>query len=95
MSFKNIGLKETILKALQQKGYKNPTPIQELGISSIMKNKDVMAAAQTGTGKTACFTLPILEILSNRNENKKSHELNALIVTPTRELAAQVHDHIK
>ena len=84
MSFKNIGLKEPILKALQQKGYKEPTPIQQLAISSILKNKDVMAAAQTGTGKTACFTLPILEILSNDQENKNYHELNALIVTPTR-----------
>jgi ATP-dependent RNA helicase RhlE len=54
-----------------------------------------MAAAQTGTGKTACFTLPILEILSNNKENKNHHELNALIVTPTRELASQVHDNIK
>jgi ATP-dependent RNA helicase RhlE len=54
-----------------------------------------MAAAQTGTGKTACFTLPILEILSNNQENKNHHELNALIVTPTRELASQVHDNIK
>ena len=95
MSFKNIGLKEPILKALQQKGYKEPTPIQQLAISSILKNKDVMAAAQTGTGKTACFTLPILEILSNNQENKNYHELNALIVTPTRELASQVHDNIK
>jgi len=95
MSFKNIGLKEPILKALQQKGYKEPTPIQQLAISSILKNKDVMAAAQTGTGKTACFTLPILEILSNNQENKNHHELNALIVTPTRELASQVHDNIK
>ena len=95
MSFKNIGLKEPILKALQQKGYKEPTPIQQLAISSILKNKDVMAAAQTGTGKTACFTLPILEILSNNQENRNFHELNALIVTPTRELASQVHDNIK
>ena len=95
MSFKNIGLKEPILKALQQKGYKEPTPIQQLAISSILKNKDVMAAAQTGTGKTACFTLPILEILSNKQENRNYHELNALIVTPTRELASQVHDNIK
>ena len=95
MSFKNIGLKEPILKALQQKGYKEPTPIQQMAISSILKNKDVMAAAQPGTGKTACFTLPILELLSNNQENKNHHELNALIVTPTRELASQVHDNIK
>ena len=95
MSFKQIGLNEPILKALQQKGYKEPTPIQKTAISSIMRNKDVMAAAQTGTGKTACFTLPILEILSNKLDKTNSHELNALIVTPTRELAAQVHDSIK
>ena len=95
MSFKNIGLKEPILKALRQKGYKEPTPIQKSAISSIMKEKDVMAAAQTGTGKTACFTLPILEILSNKQESKNNHELNALIITPTRELASQVHDNIK
>jgi len=95
MSFKQIGLNEPILKALQQKGYKEPTPIQKTAISSIMRNKDVMAAAQTGTGKTACFTLPILEILSDKLDKTNSHELNALIVTPTRELAAQVHDSIK
>ena len=95
MSFKQIGLNEPILKALQQKGYKEPTPIQKTAISSIMRNKDVMASAQTGTGKTACFTLPILEILSNKLDKTNSHELNALIVTPTRELAAQVHDSIK
>ena len=95
MSFKQIGFNEPILKALQQKGYKEPTPIQKTAISSIMRNKDVMAAAQTGTGKTACFTLPILEILSDKLDKTNSHELNALIVTPTRELAAQVHDSIK
>jgi ATP-dependent RNA helicase RhlE len=95
MSFKKIGLKEPILKALQQKGYKEPTPIQKMAIASIIKNKDVMAAAQTGTGKTACFTLPILEILSNKQGNTNRHELNALIITPTRELASQVHDNIK
>lgn len=95
MSFKKIGLKEPILRALQQEGYKEPTPIQKRAISSIMKNKDVMAAAQTGTGKTACFALPILEILSNQLDKTNIHELNALIVTPTRELAVQVHDSIK
>jgi ATP-dependent RNA helicase RhlE len=95
MSFKKIGLKEPILRALQQEGYKEPTPIQKKAISSIMKNKDVMAAAQTGTGKTACFALPILEILSNQLDKTNIHELNALIVTPTRELAVQVHDSIK
>ena len=94
MSFTNLGLSEPILKSLSHKGYKEPTPIQEKSIPAILDGKDVMAAAQTGTGKTASFTLPILTILSHPKNQHKGHQVRALIITPTRELAAQVRDNV-
>tara|TARA_Y100000389_G_scaffold49704_1_gene45404 strand:+ start:689 stop:1888 length:1200 start_codon:yes stop_codon:yes gene_type:complete len=94
MSFDKLGLYEPILKALKQKGYKAPSPIQAKAIPAILDKKDVMAAAQTGTGKTASFTLPILHMLSNPKHKFKSQIIRALIVTPTRELAAQVRDNV-
>ena len=94
MSFKNLGLSEPILKALSHKGYKDPTPIQEKSIPAILEGKDVMASAQTGTGKTAGFTLPILNILSHPKNDHKGHHVRALIITPTRELAAQVRENV-
>ena len=94
MSFKNLGLSEPILKALSHKGYKDPTPIQEKSIPAILEGKDVMASAQTGTGKTASFTLPILNILSHPKNEHKGHHVRALIITPTRELAAQVRENV-
>ena len=94
MSFKNLGLSEPILKALSHKGYKDPTPIQEKSIPAILEGKDVMASAQTGTGKTASFTLPILNILSHPKNDHKGHHVRALIITPTRELAAQVRENV-
>jgi len=89
MSFTSLGLSPAILKALSEKGYENPSPIQEQAIPAVLAGKDVMAAAQTGTGKTAGFTLPILEILSNGNK-AKPNQARSLILTPTRELAAQI-----
>jgi len=94
MSFTNLGLSEPILKSLSHKGYKEPTPIQEKSIPAILDGKDVMAAAQTGTGKTASFTLPILTMLSHPKNQHKGHQVRALIITPTRELAAQVRDNV-
>ena len=94
MSFTNLGLSEPILKSLSHKGYKEPTPIQEKSIPSILDGKDVIAAAQTGTGKTASFTLPILTMLSHPKNQHKGHQVRALIITPTRELAAHVRDNV-
>ena len=88
MKFSDLNLSDPILRSLQDQNYKEPTPIQAEVIPAILNKSDVMAAAQTGTGKTAGFVLPILSILSNPKNNYKGHQLRALIVTPTRELAA-------
>ncbi len=89
MGFSKLGLSDSILDAVTKKGYDQPSPIQEQGIPVILAGKDIMAAAQTGTGKTAGFTLPILQILS-KGTPAKSNQVRTLILTPTRELAAQV-----
>ena len=96
MSFTTLGLSEPILKAIAKTGYTKPTPIQEKAIPLIIQRKDVLAAAQTGTGKTAAFTLPLLENLEmskKENGGKKPH-IRALILTPTRELAAQIGENV-
>jgi ATP-dependent RNA helicase RhlE len=93
MSFASLGLSDPILQAVTANGYDTPTPIQEQAIPAIIEGKDVMGAAQTGTGKTAGFTLPILERLS-QGERAKSNHIRTLILTPTRELAAQVHESV-
>ncbi|MBT8196294.1 MAG: DEAD/DEAH box helicase [Bacteroidia bacterium] len=89
MSFKSLGLSDALLKAISKKGYTEPSPIQEKVIPHVIKGKDVLASAQTGTGKTAGFTLPILQLLSNKPSTKKRF-IRVLILTPTRELAAQI-----
>lgn len=89
MSFDSLGLSEPLLKAVLEKGYDKPSPIQEQAIPAIISGKDVMAAAQTGTGKTAGFTLPLLNRLAGGDLARANH-VRALILTPTRELAAQV-----
>lgn len=94
MKFSDLALSTEILDAVAKKGYEIPTPIQEQAIPAILSGKDVMAAAQTGTGKTAGFTLPILEKLSKGNPTR-GNQVRALILTPTRELAAQVHENVK
>lgn len=94
MSFVSLGLADPILKAIEEEGYTKPSPIQEKAIPVVLDGKDLMAAAQTGTGKTAGFTLPILDILSE-GEYPEAREVRALILTPTRELAAQVSDSVK
>ncbi|CAM3886244.1 DEAD/DEAH box helicase [Vibrio aquimaris] len=93
MGFTSLGLSAPILKAIGDQGYDKPSPIQEQAIPAVLAGKDVMAAAQTGTGKTAGFTLPILELLDNGQRVKPNH-VRALVLTPTRELAAQVQDNI-
>ena len=94
MSFKNLGLSEALLKAISKKGYTTPSPIQQKAIPHILNGKDILASAQTGTGKTAGFTLPLLQILSEK-EKSKYRPIRALILTPTRELAAQVYANVK
>lgn len=98
MSFDNLGLSDPILKAIKEKGYTTPSPIQAQAIPAVIKGQDVMAAAQTGTGKTAGFTLPLLELLSKKNgiksTNAKGNQVRALVLTPTRELAAQVAESV-
>ncbi|PVX51946.1 ATP-dependent RNA helicase RhlE [Balneicella halophila] len=93
MTFKQLGLSEAILKAVEEKGYKTPSPIQAKSIPPILQGRDVLASAQTGTGKTAGFTLPILQRLEESNITKRK-AIRALILTPTRELAAQIYDNI-
>ena len=94
MSFSKLALSPFILKAVAEKGYDKPSPIQAKAIPAVLAGRDVMAAAQTGTGKTAGFTLPILELLS-RGERAKGNQVRTLILTPTRELAAQVADSVE
>lgn len=95
MSFITLGLSKPILRAVAETGYSTPTPIQQQAIPVILKGRDILAAAQTGTGKTAAFTLPILHLLSTQNSPKGKHPVRALILTPTRELAAQVAESVK
>jgi ATP-dependent RNA helicase RhlE len=93
MDFSSLELSEPILKAVTELGYDKPSPIQEKAIPAIISGRDVMAAAQTGTGKTAGFTLPVLQRLLG-GERPKSNQVRALVLTPTRELAAQVQDSV-
>jgi len=95
MKFTELGLNESLLKAIKEQGYDIPTPIQAQAIPLVIEGKDVLAAAQTGTGKTAGFTLPLLERLSQTNPQMKKKQIRVLVLTPTRELAAQVADSIK
>jgi ATP-dependent RNA helicase RhlE len=94
MSFKSLGLSEPLLRAISKKGYETPSPIQAKAIPPVLEGKDVLASAQTGTGKTAGFTLPMLHLLS-KNPVQKHRPIRALVLTPTRELAAQVYANVK
>ena len=94
MTFKSLGLSEPLLRAISKKGYETPSPIQAKAIPPVLEGKDVLASAQTGTGKTAGFTLPLLHYLSE-NPKQKFRPIRALILTPTRELAAQVYANVK
>ncbi|WP_136666538.1 DEAD/DEAH box helicase [Flavobacterium sp. H122] len=92
MTFKNLNIIDPILKALEQEKYVTPTPIQQQAIPLILKGSDVMGCAQTGTGKTAAFAIPILQRLANTPE-KQPNAIRTLILTPTRELAIQISDN--
>ena len=95
MSFKNLGLLTELLRAIDEQGYTKPTPIQQQAIPVILAGKDLLGGAQTGTGKTAGFTLPLLQRLSTRPKDPNRRSARALILTPTRELAAQVGESVK
>ena len=95
-TFEQLNLIEPILKALNEEGYKIPTPIQEKAIPAILERKDLLGCAQTGTGKTAAFAIPILQILYGmKSTNNSRRNIKALILTPTRELAVQIKDSFK
>ncbi|MEC5384518.1 DEAD/DEAH box helicase [Uliginosibacterium sp. H3] len=94
MSFASLGLSESILRAVSERGYTDPTPIQAQAIPAVLSGGDLLAGAQTGTGKTAGFTLPILQRLST-TEPRKAGAIRALVLTPTRELAAQVEESVR
>ncbi len=94
MTFSDLGLSQAIVKSVAEKGYTKPSPIQEKAIPHILEGKDLLASAQTGTGKTAGFTLPVLQHLAE-TKHPKYRPLRALVLTPTRELAAQVHDNVR
>ena len=95
MSFSNLGLCTELLRAIKEEGYTTPTPIQTESIPVILSKKDVLAAAQTGTGKTAGFTLPLLELLNKNYLKDRKSAVKALILTPTRELATQVAQSVE
>ena len=98
MSFDSLGLKPELLRAVADKGYTEPTPIQKEAIPAVLEGRDVLAGAQTGTGKTAGFTLPMLQILAphaNTSPSPARHPIRALILTPTRELAAQILEDLE
>jgi ATP-dependent RNA helicase RhlE len=94
MQFSELDLSQELLNAVADQGYDSPSPIQAKAIPAILQNKDVMAAAQTGTGKTAGFTLPLLQKLS-KGRPATANQVRALVLTPTRELAAQVAESVK
>ena len=105
MTFKDLGVIDPILKALEAEGYSQPTPIQEQSIPILLDRKDLLGCAQTGTGKTAAFSIPIIQHIHNSKTHENGRrEITALIVTPTRELAIQIgencskyakHTHVK
>lgn len=98
LRFEDLGFSSEILKALEEQGYSHPTPIQAQAIPVVLQGRDVMGAAQTGTGKTAGFSLPMLQLLlanANHSMSPAKHPVRALILTPTRELADQISENVK
>jgi len=94
MSFDTLGLSAELLRAVAEQGYSEPTPVQRQAIPVILEGRDILAGAQTGTGKTAGFTLPLLQRLNETTSSKGRRPVRALILTPTRELAAQVGESV-
>jgi len=92
MTFKELNISEPILKALVNQKYETPTPIQAKAIPIALKGRDLLGIAQTGTGKTAAFAIPIIQQLNNQNSKDRKREIKALILTPTRELAIQIDE---
>ena len=92
MKFQDLGLSEPLLRAIGEKGYTDPTPIQQQAIPPVLEGRDLQGCAQTGTGKTAAFTLPILQLLAAEPAAKGRREIRALVITPTRELAIQIDE---
>lgn len=95
MQFSELNIIDPILKAIEEEGYTSPTPIQEQAIPLVLAGNDLMGCAQTGTGKTAAFSIPIIQLLSKNKEFKGKRKIRTLIVTPTRELAIQIQDSLK
>ena len=100
MSFASLGLSEALVRAVEAAGYSQPTPVQQRAIPAVLQGRDLMVAAQTGTGKTGGFALPVLELLfpgghPDREQRHGPKQARVLVLTPTRELAAQVHDSFK
>ena len=94
MTFKDLSIAPAILKALETKGYTKPTPIQEKAIPLLLAGRDLLGCAQTGTGKTAAFAIPILQHLyADASTKSGPRKIKALVVTPTRELAIQIDDN--
>jgi ATP-dependent RNA helicase RhlE len=95
MPFRKFGFHSAILKAVQKAGYTRPTPVQEAAIPKVLQGHDVIAIAQTGTGKTAAFVLPLLQRLADPEHPQQARAIRALILAPTRELAAQIMENIR
>jgi ATP-dependent RNA helicase RhlE len=95
MPFRSLNIIEPILKSLEQEGYKTPTPIQKEAIPIVLRGTDLLGCAQTGTGKTAAFAIPILQLLHASKNYDKKRKIRSLIVTPTRELAIQINESIQ
>ena len=95
MQFQALKIIEPILKSLEEEGYTTPTPIQAQAIPLVLEGKDLLGCAQTGTGKTAAFAIPILQLLSANKSYDKKRKIRSLIVTPTRELAIQIEESFK
>lgn len=95
MKFENLNLIEPILKALEEEGYKTPSPIQEQAIPYVLEGKDVLGCAQTGTGKTAAFAIPIIQRIYTNGSKGTRRQIQTLVLTPTRELAVQIEESFR
>ena len=95
MTFESLDIIESIIKSLKEEGYEKPTPIQSEAIPIILDGKDLIGCAQTGTGKTAAFAVPILQLLGKDKSFSSRKKIRSLIVTPTRELAIQIEESFK
>ena len=95
MPFQNLNIIAPILKSLKEEGYTTPTPIQSQAIPIVLQRKDLLGCAQTGTGKTAAFAIPILQLLSTEKTAAQKRKIHSLVVTPTRELAIQIDESFK